>query len=74
MKTLYKRRQDFYNNFDVPKNFQEIIENQDKKFIKELIEISKENNWEVAIDDGYKDGFRIISGEEWIKNKSGFEE
>ena len=40
-----------------------------EEFIKELLKISKENNWEVAIDDGYKDGFKIISGEEWIKNK-----
>ena len=43
-------------------------------FIKELLEISKENNWEVAINEGYEDGFRIISGEDWIKQKVGGEE
>ena len=50
------------------------IEKQDKQFIKELLEISKENNWEVAINGGYEDGFKIISGEDWIKQKVGVEE
>ena len=45
-----------------------------EEFIKELLKISKENNWEVAINEGYEDGFRIISGEDWIKQKSGGEE
>jgi hypothetical protein len=42
-----------------------------KEFIKELIEVSKENDWEVAVDDNHEDGFRIISGEDWIKEKVG---
>ena len=68
MKTLYEKR------ILVDEYFAHYPEEDIKEFIKELLEISKENNWEVAIDDGHKDGFKIISGEEWIKNKSGFEE
>ena len=45
-----------------------------EEFIKELLKISKENNWEVAINEGYEDGFKIISGEDWIKQKVGEEE
>ena len=44
---------------------------ENKKFIKLLKETSKNNDWEVAINDGEEDGFRIISGEEFIDKLSG---
>ena len=72
MKTLYKKRIKTLNDKLEPTKEGLYFGEDVKEFIKELLEISKENNWEVAIDDGYKEGFRTFSGEEWIKNKSGF--
>ena len=81
MKTLQDNRNELLDylqeneiSFEIIKKVSKEIKRQDKEFIEGILEISKENNWEVAIDDGHKDGFKIISGEEWIKNKSGFEE
>jgi hypothetical protein len=37
-----------------------------KDFIKKLIEISEENDWEVATDDNNGDGFIVVSGKEYI--------
>ena len=42
-----------------------------KEFIKILIQASEDNDWEVAINDGDKEGFRVISGKEFIENKLG---
>lgn len=42
------------------------IRQKDREFIKILKEASENNDWEVAIDDGKEDGFRIVSGHEFI--------
>ena len=39
MKTLKEKRKIVFNNFIVPEDFQEIIEKQDKQFIKDIEEI-----------------------------------
>ena len=39
MRTLKEKRKIVFNNFTVPKDFQEIIEKQDKQFIKDIEEI-----------------------------------
>jgi len=44
-----------------------------KDVIKELTIASENNDWEVAIDDGSEDGFRIVSGIEFINKIFGKE-
>lgn len=47
------------------------LEKDVKDFIKKLIKVAEDNDWEVAVDDGYEDGFKIISGKDYIKLKAG---
>jgi hypothetical protein len=44
-----------------------------EEFIEILKEASENNDWEVAVDDGAgaEDGFRVISGVEFINNLLG---
>jgi len=44
-----------------------------KDFIKKLIQIAEDNDWEVATDEGQEDGFKVISGKDYIELKAGKE-
>ena len=51
---------------------QRVIQIRDvKEFIRLLKEASENNDWEVAIDDGVEDGFRVIDGSEYIDKLAG---
>ena len=49
-----------------PHYYEDDVKEKIQNTKKRLKEISKENDWEVAVNDGYKEGFRVISGEECL--------